>query len=437
MTIIAFKLFPVVACGLLGAWLLQRPALHRWSDRGFIWRITTLQLTLGLGLFVILYVVGNAEVTSDVPAYYLPAARSALSGKLPYRDFDTSYAPLFPYVGAGVVALWNSGKAFALLAILLNAAALVVWHSSALACFDRRTARETSLFYATSGHLLIQSVLGTNQIWIAALLGASALLLVRGRPMASGLTQALAICTTKVLAALFWPALWICSARRLRWVAPALLASAGVYAAFGFAGADLLDPIRREGDLISPGNLPYLLSPVLTAARLSVPPVLDALAAAALAASTVWLYVRVRKLSAEQRPSLLLAGLALTGFIFMLVSKKSFTGYAVFFMYPAIAVLVLGTSSLRVRVGFLLLFNVLLAGEPSLWFHLGGNRLTLSEWLRVAGGLRVGGFASIDLLLVACYGYLALLSVACVRRMATAAMSSHTASASATACSPV
>jgi hypothetical protein len=438
MTAIAFKLLVAVGSGLLGAWLIKRPALDHWSEQEFMWRVTALQLALGLGLFIVLYVLGNATVTSDVPAYYMPAARAVLSGKLPYRDFDTSYAPLFPYVGAGVVAFWNSGKAFALLAVAVNAGALLAWHSAALMCLDRRTARETSLFYATSGHLLVQSLLGTSQVWIAALLGTSALLLIRGRPMASGFTQALAICTTKFLAALFWPALWICSARRLRWFGPAFLATVSVYAAFALQGANLLDPIRREGDLISSGNLPYLLGPILSAARLSAPPVLDAMAAAVLAASTVWLYVRVRNLPSEQRPSLLLASLALTGFVFMLVSKKSFTGYAVFFMYPAIAVLVLGTSRRWGRVGFLLLFNALLATESSIWFHLGGDGLTLSEWLRVAGALRVGGFAALDLLLIACYGYLAFLSIACVRRLVAAAASSRRPDGSAAAaCSPV
>ncbi len=434
MTATAFKIAVAVATGLLGIWLPRRVALDRLSDRAFLWRAATLQLALGLGLFVALYGIGNAQVTSDVPSYYLPAARAALAGKVPLRDFPSSYAPLFPYVGAGLLALWNSDKAFALLAILVNALALVAWHSAALACLGRQAARQASLLYATSGHLLIQSLLGTNQLWIAALLAGTTLLLVRGREAGSGLLQAVALCATKFLAALFWPVLAICSAHRARWVGAAVLASAAVYAAFGVAGADLLYPFRYQSTLISSGNLPYLLDPVLGpigAAERSI--ISEAAAIAAFAAVTAWIYLRSRSLPAERRPLLLLGALALTGCAFMLVSKKSYTAYAVFFMYPAIAALVLGTRRAAGRAGFLLVFNVLLVAEPSLWFHLGGNGRRLSEWLQEAGGLRVGSFVAVDLALVACYGYLAAMSAACVRHIAAGAMSSRSESQSVTA----
>jgi hypothetical protein len=112
-----------------------------------------------------------------------------------------------------------------------------------------------------------------------------------------------------------------------------------------------------------------------------------------------------------------MAAIALLGLVFMLVSKKSFTGYAVFFMYPAILVLNLGLASLWTRIGFLLVFNVLLASEPSFWFHFGGNGLPLGVWLHASGGFRPLLFIAIDLALLGCYTYLAMLSVYCVRRV--------------------
>jgi hypothetical protein len=298
------------------------------------------------------------------------------------------------------------------------------------------------VLYATSGHLLIQSLLGTNQLWISALLGASVLLLVTRRELGSGLAQALAICTTKFLAALFWPVLWISSARRARWAGAALVASAAVYAAFALAGADLVYPLRHEDGLTSPGNLPYLLEPLLSAIGIRNPHVLDGAAFTTLSAATTWLYWRARVLAPESRRLVSLAGIALIGLVFMLVSKKSATGYAVFFMYPAMVVLVLAEPHARVRAGFALLFNVLLATQPSLLFHLGGHAPSghgpsLSEWLH-ASSLRAGGFALLNVVLVACYGYLAVLSVLCVRRVVKAAMSSRSAQESAAvACSPV
>ncbi len=434
MIAVALKVLVAVACGLLGAWLAHRPGLHRLSDRTFVRGAVALQIALGLGLFIALYDVGNEQVSSDVPSYYLPAARAALAGELPLRDFHSSYAPLFPYVGAALVRLWNSGRIFALFGILANALALLWWHSAALECFGPRTARQASLLYATSGHLLVESLLGTNQTWIAAFLAGSTLLLVRRREAASGFAQALAICTTKFLVILFWPTLAICSARRMRWIGAAALAGAAVYAAFGLAGADLLYPIHAQSGLLSSGNLPYLLDPLLSrmgAGDRSV--VGDAAALVVLAAIAAWIYARSRASSPEGRSRLLMSALALTGFAFMLVSKKSYTSYAVFFMYPAIATLALRTSGPGACAGFLLAFNVLLVAEPSLWFHLGGNGQRLSEWLRGADARRVGGFVCVDLALVGCYLYLAAVSAACVRRTAAGATSSSSSSHSATA----
>lgn len=434
MIAIAFKVFVAVACGLLGAWLLRRPALDRLSDRVFLWRAVSLQLALGLGLFVALYGVGNEQVSSDVPSYYLPAARAVLAGQLPLRDFPSSYAPLFAYVGAALISLWNSGKAFALFAILMNVLALVWWHAAALECFGQQTARQASLLYATSGHLLVQSLLGTNQVWIAALLGGSTLLIVRRRNAASGLLQALAICATKFLAGLFWPALAICSAQRMRWLGAAALAGAAVYAAFGLAGADLLSPIRSQSELLSSGNLPYLLDPVLSRMGAGERSIIgDATALAALAAITAWIYASSRSLPAEGRSPLLMPALALTGVVFMLVSKKSYTPYAVFFMYPLIVTLVRRTSGTGACAAFLLAFNVLLVAEPSLWFHLGGNGRRLSEWLHGGDAIRIGGFLCVDVALVGCYVYLAAVSAACVRRTVAGATLSRSSSQSATA----
>jgi hypothetical protein len=434
MTVILFKVLIVVTAGLLGASLLGSRMLETLPDRSFLRRVLALQLVPALGLFVALYVVGHEQVTSDVPSFYIPAARATLAGQVPFRDFTLSYAPLFPYVGAALIAVWNSGKVFALFDILVNALTLLLWHSTASAFFSPRTVRESSILYATSGHLIVQALLGTNQSWIAAALAGSALLIVRGHSASSGFVQAVSVCITKFLALLFWPVVWIFAPRRTRWLSGAVLCSVAVYGGFLALGADILDPLRREGELVSSGNLPYLLDALVGTGGYRV---FDGLALAALMATTAWLYWRTRGFPTVDRPRLLFAGVALTGLVFMLVSKKSFTGYAIFFMYPLVLVLVVGLASLRARVAFLLAFNVLLAAEPSLWFHLRGYDRPLSVWLHGPDGLAARGFVLIDLTLIACYVYLAYLSVRCVQRTVDGAMAPRNASQSATACSLV
>jgi hypothetical protein len=438
MAVILFKVALAALCSLLGAWAL-RTRLVELPERHFLLGVLGLQLIPAVGTFIALYVIGHQEPTSDVPGFYVPAARATLAGQVPFRDFSLSYAPLFSFVGAALLSVWNSGKAFALFAILLNAVALVWWHRAAQTHFERSTARDCTILYATSGHILVQALLGTNQAWVSAGLAASALLMARGRSASSGLVQSITACATKLLTHLFWPVMWICAPRRFAWMLAAVLPTVAVYGAFVIAGAGagLLYPLRYEGELISPGNLPYLLSPIVGSAGSYERLIYDGLALAALGATTVWLYVKAQTMPPASRRRLLLAGLALTGLIFMIFSKKSFTGYVIFVMYPVVLMLVMGVADWRARVGFLLAFNALLVAEPSLWFYLKANGLTLRSWLHIGNVPAALGFATVDLALLACYVYLAWLSVRGVRRTVAGAISSRNSSQSATACALV
>jgi len=439
MAAILFKVAIAIACAVLGAAAL-RTRLVGLPERRFLLGALALQVIPALSAFILLYVLGHQEPTSDVPGFYMPAARAALAGQVPFRDFTLSYAPAFSYIGAALVWVWNSGKVFALFAIVVNALGLVWWHCAARAYFAESIARSGTILYATSGHVLVQALLGTNQAWISAGLAASAMLMARNRSASAGLVQAAAACATKLLTHLFWPVMWICAPHRWRWLLAAALPTAAFYAAFVAAGAGpgLLHPLRYEGDLISPGNLPYLLNLVVGSAGAHERLIYDCLALAALGAATMWLYMKARAVPAAARRRLLLAGLALTGLIFMLFSKKSFTGYVIFVMYPVILMLVAGVADWRARVAFLLAFNALLVAEPSLWFYLEANGLTLRQWLLESGSVSaVLGFAALDVALLACYVYLAWLSVRGVRTTVAGAMSSKNSSQSATACALV
>ena len=122
---------------------------------------------------------------------------------------------------------------------------------------------------------------------------------------------------------------------------------------------------------------------------------------------------------------MLMGALALTGAILMLFSKKSFTGYVLFALYPMVWVLVAGVANLAARAGFLLVFNILLVAEPSLWFRLHGFDSPLRAWLQT-GGLSPAAFLCVDLALLGCYAYVAWLSIRWVRR-ATAVSSNPSA----------
>jgi hypothetical protein len=433
---ILFKAAVPLITAILGAWALKSPWFMGSPSRIFVIRAVLLQQLPTLCLFVLLYVVVGQDVTSDVPAYYLPAARAVLGGQLPYRDFPTSYAPLFPYIGAAIVALWNSAKVFVLFAMLVNGIALVLWHTVAVALMKPYSARICTVLYASCGHVTVQVLLGTNQIWIAAALAGSTLLLMRDHDVKSGLVQALSLCVTKFLALLFWPILWVCAPSRTRWLLGALLLPALVFGAVALAGGDILYPFRHEGDLITSGNLPYLLGPVLHTAVVDQR-FIDVTTAMALAVAVAWMIWSSRSLSPRSRPQLTFAALTLICVLFLLFSKKSFTGYAVFCLFPAIAVLVETTRRQRNAWLFLTLLNIQLAMEPSVWFHLGGNNQTLEAWLAEVGWARAGVFVFLDVTLLASYAYLAYSSIGSLRRTVAGATCESSDSHSRTACSLV
>src|ERR1700722_2306748 len=151
MSIVILKGMVALTTGLLGVWM-TRTRIMELPEGAFLRWAVGLQLIPSLLLFLALYVVGQREPTSDVPAYYLPVARAVLHGQVPFRDFISSYAPLFPYVGAALVSFWDSGKVFTLFAIGLNAVPLLLWHRSARACFGEHTSRYRTVLFASCGH---------------------------------------------------------------------------------------------------------------------------------------------------------------------------------------------------------------------------------------------------------------------------------------------
>jgi hypothetical protein len=437
MGVVLLKLVIVAVCSLCGVWMLRSGILAATTEAAFLRRIIGVQLATSLGWFIALYVIGGHEVTSDVPGYYLPPAHAVLAGQLPYRDFALSYAPLFPYVAAALVSIWDSGKVFVLFDIVLNTVTLLLWHATVRGTCGRLTARHSSILYASSGHVLVQGLLGTNQAWIAVALAGSALLMAGGRGVAAGVLQGISSGATKILALVFWPALWLCCPQRSRWLWGAALAALTVYGCCAFLGADPLDAVWREADAISSGNLPYLGSLLFGSNSTVARRVFDSMALAVLGITSIWLYLQVRALPASARPKLLYAALALTACVFMLFSKKSFTGYAVFAMYPIAVVLTSSVAGQRMRVVFVLAFNALLAAEPSVWFHLGGPHQDLSAWLSGRARLAAIGFLWLDGALLACYAFVAYLSVRCARWIVAGAMESSRLSQDATACSLV
>jgi hypothetical protein len=108
VTIVVAKLALAIAGAIAAVVLARSPRLQTMDARRFD-RFALSGVTISrLAVFVGLYLVARQPVRSDVPLFYVPQGLAVLEGRVPYRDFDSSYAPLFPYVVAAVLAVWRS-----------------------------------------------------------------------------------------------------------------------------------------------------------------------------------------------------------------------------------------------------------------------------------------------------------------------------------------
>lgn len=108
--------------------------------------------------FLLIYIVFQFDTTSDVPIFY-DSAKMAIEGNFVYRDFQTSYSPLFPYLIGLIVPFWQSSKSIVLILILLEA--IFVWACTNL--FHLNKPHFKSLVYYSLPSTFIFSILGGQE----------------------------------------------------------------------------------------------------------------------------------------------------------------------------------------------------------------------------------------------------------------------------------
>lgn len=381
---------------------LARPAFDR--------AVYSLFLASRLGLFLLVFVVLRIPVRGDVIGYYVPEGLAAMHGLLPYRDFESSYAPLHGFLDALVLRVWNSPRALILFALLTESAALPLWMRLARRIRPEQTVRRAALLYFASAISLQFCALdGQDNVVIALLLAAGVLLATLGRDLLAGALVGLGAVAVKIIPLGYVPVLFAAAPRRWRWTA-GLLAVVGLgYGAFARqVGAAVLMPLSREGDLKSAGDLPYVVE-ALTGRTLPGAVSTLLLAAAGLA-------ILLRVISTVRRSGVMatrvqatLFGITATTLALELFSKKSWPPYLMLVLFPLLLSVAAATSMwTATAIGG---FGVVALVEHSYWatvlhqfdspaFHAGllhGDRQCLV-------------FLLLELLLLCGYGWLLLLS---------------------------
>ncbi|APR78982.1 Hypothetical protein A7982_04329 [Minicystis rosea] len=369
-----FFLVVKLGIGLVGAiataYLASSKRLQQLSDGRFTLAAVTGGAAVRLAIFVGVFIVAGFAPQSDVMGWYYPQAKEALLGHVPYRDFASSYAPLFPYLESLALRVWDSPKSIVLLSILAEIASLPLWLRVARDALGERDARVAMTIYLCSPLPLVNAaIVGQNQAICSPFLALSLLLAFRGRALLSGLVLGVPLVALKFLTVLFLPPSFAASSRKTAWIAGAAALPVLVYGALVLAGVDVLTPFRSEAAVRTSGNLAFLLSaaghglsestfhPTGGAGRVFI-----AWLAAGLVLVTLW---RVRFRGTE-RPDATLHFTALLLLTFMLLSKKAYSSYLVMAFFPICVGVVSWARTPLARFGFGVVCTIALV-EPSLW----------------------------------------------------------------------
>lgn len=382
-----------------------------------------LTLRMVLGLFAISRIVGwvavyvavpNLAQYSDLVLFYHPEAQRAVSGLMPYRDFPTSYGLAFPYLAGALLPLWNARAAVALMMIACEIAAVIAFAhvlSRSAGTTDTDTRQTVAVYSVNPAALYWSGMLAYNSsvVLLCWTLAIAALVSARYGRSLGALTASVVV--GKFLGFLAVP-IWLADRRR-RPLALSLAAIVGVAALVTGSAFDinLLLPLLREGGRSTSANLWFLASGLVPFQEAGVvwrvgP--LGLFAALAVGLTGLFAIRWVRPPNVVQ----VCAAVSAIGWLFMLVSKKSYPHYVpMFLLFTVFALCREGRSSRR-QAMVLAAFGAIGLIEPGIWNALGQPSQLGTLWLR--GDLvSTVSLVVADLALV---GGAAYLGLSCARR---------------------
>jgi hypothetical protein len=403
---------------VLTSW--KRP--QRMSDEGFTRALMFAFAAVRLGLFVAIFFVLHLAARGDVPSYYVPQGDMANHHMLIYRDFESSYAPLHPFLDGLVLRIWHTPLAIILMAIAIEIATLPLWLRLARRFAPEHVVRVAALLFLVSPiSIQFVTVDGQNNVIIAALVALSLWMLLQGKEFLSGLILGASICLVKFLPLLYAPAYLLCSPRRWRLVVGGSAILAAVYGAFALLHAPILMPLTLEGNIRGAGNFGYVLESIVGVVFPNQ--VLDGLLLAAIVPIFALIAALIAKqagsLSPVARVRLLTFGVTALTLTLLALSKKSWPTYLVLTLFPMCLTVADGGVGLgRLRLVLFSLFEIVSVTEHSVWETVRGEVHSIPLHMELMAHSRSGiGFFLLEVLLVG--GYFWLLSEAVRRMIAT------------------
>jgi hypothetical protein len=407
-TLLARAVLGLVAGGV-AVWLGSSRRLRSLARPRFDRTIYTAFAASRLGLFALVFLVLRMVPRGDVPAYYFDQATRVLAGRLPYRDFVSSYAPLHAYLDAGMVAIWHTPLAIMLFSVLAELLLLPLWMRLGRGFLAEEELRLASLLYLASPlSLQFVAIDGQDNVVIAVLMAAALLLVWRSRTLAAGAVFGSSVALVKFLPLLYAPAIFVAVPRRWRFLLGAAMVCVAVYGGFALLHLPLLQPLFAEGDLRSAGDLPYLVEAVCGVrlpARLT-----DGCLLLALAGVFACVGRAAHRAGPGKRMRAVTFGFAAATLVFLILSKKSWPPYLMMALFPVcLAAAGSGEPSRpsRWRVAGFASFGFVAVTEQSYWATI-FRQFSSAEFHRALAAARPEALEllAVQVLLVAGYAWL-------------------------------
>lgn len=322
-------------------------------------------LVLGLRLipFGVVYVVLNQSPRSDVPMFY-EAASSAKQGLFVYRDFESAYSPLFAYLTAIPLLVWNSPKAIVLLMLFVEV--MVLW-------FTFRFQQSSDSLLKTLLYLLLPApfvliVLGGQEdiwMWGFGLLSMWAWQ-KKSDELWLGIIFGMALIVTKALFILILPAIFFFVRHKIRFVLGLLIIGIPTLV-FMYYYSELLflSPIQQANDPRTP-NIWTILHPLTNGFIPLGPKYLNWIGLLSILVITIFATFKLRKSTIYE--GFLPLMWTLTYGVMMIVQQSSLSNYAFIFLMPMLFSLI-DITDRNTRV-ILLLFNLAVVIQPPIWWGL-------------------------------------------------------------------
>ncbi|GAA3769851.1 glycosyltransferase family 87 protein [Terriglobus aquaticus] len=400
-----------------------RPAFE-WSERTFRRRYLLLFGGLRVLLFLAVFLVLHIAARGDLPGIYIPEIQSHLLGRVPYRDYLSSYAPLFPYFYTPLYRLHPSP--LTLIAFSIAAEVATAWISLRFMprVLSEQGSRVAALLCLVNPiSLQFVTIDGQNNVWIGLALAVALLALAQRREALSGAAVGASIAGIKFLPLLFTPVFPLALRRRaLLWIAGCAAVVMAVYGFFvGVLHAPVLQAIQREGQIKSAGGLPFLVEAALgrDLGRLGW----DLLLVVALGAVWLWGWRASRHAVPYTRGALALTTFLLPALLLTLMGlgKKTWPTYTEMVLFPLAMVIAraatgedAGRGVRPALVAVLGAFSLLSVTAHSVW----ASMLSQAGAVQVHALLRVGSGPA-WLLMVLEAGlfatYAALAGISCVQ----------------------